>query len=261
MNKISCDMCIDLMPLVQDGVASKDSLSSIEDHIAQCPACQKLYKEMSAPMEQAPENRAEQVLERVYRKQRRKTILSWAAIILALTLAVWAFLEVQFSGELIYAASTNEERILKEMPALALTEEELALAETILEIPHIRDSISDDPQNSAVLNTEILMPYLTAILPENGKFTEVFVMGSSIYISIIAGKQYMCLVYTDIDVTGHIDSISKTLAISPLDQIGEDGYLGDVDKVYELVYGVGIGTIRCQKLKSRHMWFSFLNMP
>ena len=43
-------------------------------------------------------------------------------------------------------------------------------------------------------------------------------------------------------------------------KIGKDGNLGNVDTVYELVYGVGIGTIRCQKLKSRHMWFSFLDM-
>ena len=261
MNKITCDMCIDLMPLVQDGVASEDSRSSIEEHTAHCPACKKLFNEMGTPPVQGPEDRTEQVLERVYRKQRRKTILSWAVIILALTLAVWAFLEVRFSGELIYAASTNEERILKEMPALALTDEELALAKTILDIPHIQDSISDDFQNSIVLNTEILIPYFAGILPENGRITEVFALGSSIYISIIAENQYTCLVYTDIDATGHIDSISKTLAISPLDQIGEDGNLGDVDTVYELVYGVGIGTIRCQKLKSRHMWFSFLDMP
>lgn len=257
----NCEMIRDLMPLYADGQASDTSRSCIEEHTAHCPACKKLLNEMCAPLEQEPEDRTEQILERVYRKQRRKTFLSWAAIFLALALAVWAFLEVQFSGELIYAASTNEERILKEMPALALTDEELALAKSILEIPHIQDSISDDFQNSAVLNTEILIPYLTTILPENGQITEVFVLGPSIYISIIAGNQYTCLVYTDVDMTGHIDSISKTLAISPLDQIGEDGQLGDVDTVYELVYAVGVGTTRCQKLKSRHMWFGFLDMP
>lgn len=256
-----CEMIRDLMPLYADGQASDASRSCIESHTAHCAACKKILSEMCAPLEQEPEDRTAQILERVYRKQRRKTFLAWAAILLALALAVWAFLEVQFSGELIYAASTNEERILKEMPALALTDEELALAETILEIPHIQESISDDFQNSTVLNTEFLIPYLTAIVPENGQIHEVFVLGSSIYISIIAGNQYTCLVYTDIDVTGHIDSVSKTMTVSPLDRIGEDGYLGDVDTVYELVYAVGIGTTRCQKLKSRHMWFGFLDMP
>jgi len=256
-----CEMIRDLMPLYADGQASDASRSCIEEHTAHCPTCKKILNEMCAPLEQEPEDRTARILEQVYRKQRRKSFLTWAAILLALSLAAWAFLEVHFSGELIYAASTNEERILKGMPALAMTNEEMALAETILEIPHIRESISDDFENSTVLNTEILIPYLTAIVPESGHITEVFVLGSSIYINIIAGNRYTCLVYTDIDATGHIDSIAKTLTVSPLDQIGEDGHLGDIDTVYELVYAVGIGTIRCQKLKSHPMWFSFLDIP
>ena len=39
MNKISCDMCMDLMPLVQDGVASADSIAAVKQHIENCPAC------------------------------------------------------------------------------------------------------------------------------------------------------------------------------------------------------------------------------
>ena len=33
MNKITCDMCIDLMPLVQDGVASEDSRNAVLQHL------------------------------------------------------------------------------------------------------------------------------------------------------------------------------------------------------------------------------------
>ena len=258
---MDCDIIRDLMPLYADGLTSEASNRRINDHVKTCPECRRLRDEMCAPLEPAPEDNEQQILERVYKTQRRKTILSWTVIILALVLAVWGFLEIQFSGELIYAASTNEEKILKEMPALALTDAELALADTILEIPIVRDALSDDLRNSATLDTETLLPYLSAILPENGRFTEIFVLGPSVYISIISGKQYTCLVYTDVDMTGHVDSILKTLAISPLDEIGEDGYLGDVDTVYELVYAVGVGVGRCQKIKSRHMWFSFLDMP
>ncbi len=257
---MDCEIIRDLLPLYADGLTSESSNRQIEDHIRTCGECRLLREEMCAPLEPEPEDTQEQILERVYRKQRRKTILSWAAIILALVLAVWAFLEVQFSGELIYAASTNEEKILKEMPALALTEEELALAETILEIPEIQEFLTNG-EESITLNTETVLPYLSAILPENGRFFEVFVFGRSVFISIIAGKQYTCLQYTDVDATGHIDFIAKTLAISPLEEIGEDGYLGDVKAVYELTYAVGAGITRCQKLKTRHMWFSFLDLP
>lgn len=43
MNKISCDVCMDLMPLVKDGVASEDSTFLVEDHITSCISCQEMY--------------------------------------------------------------------------------------------------------------------------------------------------------------------------------------------------------------------------
>lgn len=50
MNKISCDMCIDLMPLVQDGVASEDSRKAVLRHLEECPDCKALYEgEIPAP--------------------------------------------------------------------------------------------------------------------------------------------------------------------------------------------------------------------
>ena len=44
MNQISCEMCIDLMPLVQDGVASSDSRNAVLQHLQECPACRALYE-------------------------------------------------------------------------------------------------------------------------------------------------------------------------------------------------------------------------
>ena len=44
MNKISCDMCIDLMPLVQDGVASEDSRNAVLQHLEECSDCRALYE-------------------------------------------------------------------------------------------------------------------------------------------------------------------------------------------------------------------------
>lgn len=44
MNKISCDMCMDLMPLVQDGVASTDSRTAVLQHLQECPDCKALYE-------------------------------------------------------------------------------------------------------------------------------------------------------------------------------------------------------------------------
>lgn len=43
MNKISCQICMDLMPLVRDGVASGDSCSAVKQHIAACASCQQAF--------------------------------------------------------------------------------------------------------------------------------------------------------------------------------------------------------------------------
>lgn len=39
MNEISCEVCMDLLPLVQDGVASGDSVRAVEAHVAACQHC------------------------------------------------------------------------------------------------------------------------------------------------------------------------------------------------------------------------------
>lgn len=44
MIKITCDMCMDLMPLVQDGVASEDSIVAVEQHIKTCPECKSVFE-------------------------------------------------------------------------------------------------------------------------------------------------------------------------------------------------------------------------
>lgn len=46
MTKITCDICMDLMPLVRDGVASEDSVTAVMNHISDCEDCKKIYDEM-----------------------------------------------------------------------------------------------------------------------------------------------------------------------------------------------------------------------
>lgn len=46
MNKISCDICIDLIPLVKDGITSKDSYNAVIEHINKCQTCKKFFDEI-----------------------------------------------------------------------------------------------------------------------------------------------------------------------------------------------------------------------
>ena len=47
--KIPCAVCRDLMPLVQDGVASPDSEALVQAHMAVCPACRALWQGTDDP--------------------------------------------------------------------------------------------------------------------------------------------------------------------------------------------------------------------
>ncbi len=65
MNKISCEMCMDLMPLVRDGIASEDSRRAVELHIRACPDCASVFEgEVPQPSD------AKKSLERIQRKAR-----------------------------------------------------------------------------------------------------------------------------------------------------------------------------------------------
>lgn len=42
--QISCDVCLDLIPLVRDGVASADSEELVQNHIQTCNACKGVFE-------------------------------------------------------------------------------------------------------------------------------------------------------------------------------------------------------------------------
>ncbi len=44
MNDLTCDICKDLIPLVEDGVASKNSTEAVERHVKNCEACAGLFE-------------------------------------------------------------------------------------------------------------------------------------------------------------------------------------------------------------------------
>ena len=73
MNELSCDMCMDLIPLVKDGVASDDSVKAVQAHIAACETCRAIFNGDTPPQVDA-----EKSLEKIYKKLR----LSSAAVMM-----------------------------------------------------------------------------------------------------------------------------------------------------------------------------------
>lgn len=80
MNQLSCEVCMDLIPLVQDGVASPESRQAVENHVALCPACRALYQGTPPPAEDE-----EQLLHQI---RRRFHLLACFLLFLAMFLGI-----------------------------------------------------------------------------------------------------------------------------------------------------------------------------
>lgn len=92
MHDISCDMCRDLLPLVQDGVASEDSCRAVKAHLAGCEACRSLCRGELPPV---PD------VQGAWKKFRRRWQLTWA---LLLMFGIFFGLSLTATSELLYNA-------------------------------------------------------------------------------------------------------------------------------------------------------------
>lgn len=85
MNKITCDICLDLMPLVKDQVASDDSQAAVMEHLKTCSSCRAMYKDEHIEVKKIDERRVlEQIKKRLFITGLGITIIG-ALIGLALT--------------------------------------------------------------------------------------------------------------------------------------------------------------------------------
>lgn len=73
MNEITCDLCMDLIPLVQDGAASGDSREAVMNHIRSCPSCRALYDKKTPPAVSA---------EQAFHKFRRQARIFFALLMM-----------------------------------------------------------------------------------------------------------------------------------------------------------------------------------
>ena len=101
---------------------------------------------------------------------------------------------------------------LDRVPSLALTEEELALAETILNYDDFRNALNYDlVDNSTAFSVEETWDIYSAVLPENAVVTEVAVAGAVVIIDYTQPQHRIILEYADADRSGTVDQIRKTL--------------------------------------------------
>ena len=107
----------------------------------------------------------------------------------------------------------TEEEALRRVPSLALTEEELALAETILDCDDFRNALNYDlVDNSTVFDIDEIWDVYGSVIPENTTVTEVSVAGAVVIIDYTQPQHRIILEYADADRSGTVDQVRKSLA-------------------------------------------------
>lgn len=249
---IECDVIRDLMPLYADGVASEASRKLVDAHTARCPSCRGQLKAMCTPMEPVPLEESEAYI-RFIRAQKKRNIRSCIVAVLICLVAWWAFMEINFSGEMIDFTVMEESRILKEEPRLYLSKEEKLIGETLLGMEVIQTAMeTGEAQTIPFAEVE---QELRKWLPKNVEFDDIGVFGTVVFYDYLTGNTRIYISYGDVDGDGIADGVTKTVATS----VSPDSW--EVDEWYELIYDGETGETEYRKYESRHMWFSFFDVP
>lgn len=99
MDRLTCDIVRDLMPLVLDDIASADSKKGVEEHIQNCETCRAYYEGMSIQisraMEPASDKGFKQFVRGVKRRDKIKKILvACLAVLLVGIIGIFGFAEI-----------------------------------------------------------------------------------------------------------------------------------------------------------------------
>ena len=253
---IECDVIRDLMPLYAEGLASEATRRVVETHTVCCPGCRRQLEAMCTPLEPdlTEENKNYiRAIREQNEKNIRQTLKGCAVVLLACLLVWWAYMEINFSGEMIDFTVMEESRILKEEPRLALSEEEKLIGEALLGMESIQ-ALMETGEVQTISFAEV-EPEIRKWTPINVEFDDIGVFKVCVYYSYRAGDTRESLSFGDSDGDGVAGMIVKTVATAKKPGGNE------VDEFYELHYNAETGETEYRKYKTRHMWFSFLDMP
>lgn len=245
MNEISCDMCLDLMPLVKDGVVSPDSMEAVQQHIAGCDSCREIYEE-----EKIPQTDVERVLSDAMRRVKKIS----AAVVVLLVLAGICLCERILQGSSVVflvmvlliwrlgrAAMEKEKRWFKRVAALVLA---LALTAGLCAVGN---ALVGNPV-SRMLAEKAAENYLAGKFPEGGyELKNVWFDAKRGHYGIVvqkSGSQDVCFT-VDTDMWGryHHDTYEDVLTgwntanrLSEEYRMRSEPVLEQMNLIYDRVY-------------------------
>ena len=149
----------------------------------------------------------EDYIAQVHAQKRKKTIIGVSISVVCVLLLLFIFVDNSAKGAVL-----DEVTALNCAPALALTEEELALADTILDHDDFRNALNYDlVENSTAFSYEEIQAVIGPVIPENAEVTEVAVAGAVVIIDYRLPQYRIILEYVDADRSGIVDQIRKSL--------------------------------------------------
>ena len=154
------------------------------------------------------EKQNDDYIAQVHAAKRRKTITG-----IAVAAAVILLLFAIFGRQDGSAKEIDVERALSLAPALALTDEELALAETILDHDIFRNALNYDLVDSTTVFTwEETGAIVGSVVPEGADGIDISVIGAVAIVDYRLPQHRIILEYVDADRSGQVDAIRKSLA-------------------------------------------------
>ena len=150
----------------------------------------------------------EDYIAQVHAAKKKQTIIAVCVGIAAIVLLLFIFFRPG-SG----VKKLDEATALSKAPALAISAEELALAETILDHENFRNALNYDlVDNSTVFSPEDTASIVGSVIPDGAEVLEIAVSGAVVIIDYALPYQRIILQYADADRSGTVDQIHKTLS-------------------------------------------------
>lgn len=106
MNKISCNLVKDLLPLVVDEVVSEETKKTVQEHLSVCEDCRKEYEQLkqklTLPTNPDLRNESAHVLKSMKHKLARKgIIISLVSVAVTLALVITGLRGILLLQELV----------------------------------------------------------------------------------------------------------------------------------------------------------------
>ena len=179
----------------------------------------------------------------------RRTLVVIAAVLICLA-GILAILEFRTTVTTQEVVSRDRDRILAEMPELALSQRERELAGSLAADSEIQAAMEADGMRE--LPRETALRCLEDILPWDAGAVSLSVSGSGLYADYQSGGHRVLISYIDSDGDGTTDLIQKYIAIPG------SGRNPAAQEIYSLEYIVPLGLESCEKSETKRMWFSWL---